>query len=422
MTWNKLTHSEINQKVTQSLNENTSFKNDYLLGIPASHLDSKVFYDDAPFLSDAPFLRTLISNPNHIGCHTIGESERYFKGTHRIERELINLCGTEILNATSNSIDGYVTSGGTEANLQAIWIYRNYFIQEVGAHLDEIAIICSEDTHYAVYKAANLMCVDLIQISVDSKTRQILESDLEKKITESSNRGKRNFIVICNMATTMFGSVDDIYIYRKYLNEFEFKIHVDGAYGGFIYPFSNRNNDLTFSNPLVSSITLDAHKLAQAPYGTGIFLCRKNLMEFVVTKEAQYVQGNDITLIGSRSGANAVAVWMILMTYGFDGWKLKVNDLIRKTDYLCSELQKLNIDFYRNPFLNIVTIKANELNKNITRKFNLVPDDHTRPNWYKIVIMDHVRKTHLSDFINDLKDIHLGKVNVTIGQLQLDTD
>ena len=73
--WNKIEHEEINELVENALSENTSFKNDYLLGIPASHLDSKVFYNDAPFLQGAPFLRTLITNPNHIGCHALGGSK-----------------------------------------------------------------------------------------------------------------------------------------------------------------------------------------------------------------------------------------------------------------------------------------------------------------------------------------------------------
>lgn len=60
--------------------------------------------------------------------------------------------------------------------------------------------------------------------------------------------------------------------------------------------------------------------MLQAPYGTGIFICRKGLIENVLTKEAQYVEGMDLTLCGSRSGANAIAVWMILFSYGPHKW------------------------------------------------------------------------------------------------------
>ena len=61
---------------------------------------------------------------------------------------------------------------------------------------------------------------------------------------------------------------------------------------------------------------------AQAPYGTGIFIARKGLIAYTNTA-AGYVEGDDFTLIGSRSGSNAVAVWMILMTNGPYGWQEK---------------------------------------------------------------------------------------------------
>lgn len=118
-------------------------------------MDEKVFYGDATFLKDAPFLSTMIHNPNHIGCHTLGESESFFAGAQEIEKELIALITEDILNGSSDGQDGYVASGGTEANIQALWIYRNLYIKEFYASHNEICIIGSEDCHYSIHKAAN---------------------------------------------------------------------------------------------------------------------------------------------------------------------------------------------------------------------------------------------------------------------------
>ena len=131
----------------------------------------------------------------------------------------------------------------------------------------------------------------------------------------------------------------------------DYTLHIDGAYGGFVYPFSNENSTINFSNPNISSITIDAHKMLQAPYGTGIFICRKGLIENVLTKEAQYVEGMDLTLCGSRSGANAIAVWMILFTYGPHKWFEKISVLQMRTQFLCNELDKLEIKYFREPFM-----------------------------------------------------------------------
>ena len=77
--WKKLSQEEIQQRVFSALSENVDYYNQNILGVPASHLDDRVFYQNAPFLEDAPFLSTLIHNPNHIGCHTLGTSESFFK-------------------------------------------------------------------------------------------------------------------------------------------------------------------------------------------------------------------------------------------------------------------------------------------------------------------------------------------------------
>lgn len=391
--WKKLGKKEIKDRVVEALKQNVDFYESNILGVPGSHLDDKVFYQDAPFLDDAPFLTTLIHNPNHIGCHTLGKSESFFKGTQAIERELIALCAEDILKGKDQEgFDGYVSSGGTEANMQAIWIYRNYFQQELGAQPAEISILCSSDAHYSMSKAADVLGISMAQFPVGEISRATTEEEICEVVRAEKAKGVRCFIAVANMMTTMFGSVDDpnhiIAALEK--EKVEFKLHVDGAYGGFIYPFTNPANPLDFRNPHVNSVTLDAHKMVQAPYGTGIFLIRKNWMQYANTKDASYVEGEDYTLIGSRSGANAVAVWMILMTYGRFGWEEKMSILMKRTQWLCEQLDELKILYYRSPNANIVTIQSKFISVEIAKEFGLVPDNHQNPQWYKVVVMDHV--------------------------------
>ncbi|HRZ73587.1 MAG TPA: aminotransferase class I/II-fold pyridoxal phosphate-dependent enzyme [Flavobacterium sp.] len=404
--WKKLTAAERIARVQQALHQNVDFSKDASLGYPASKLDGKVFYDDAPFLKDAPVLSTYVANPNHIGCHTTGTSETAFKGTQEIERETLDILAIDIFGSKKNEFDGYIASGGTEANIQALWLYRNYFMKTFGANPSEIAIIASDDTHYSIAKGSNLLLIDWINVPVGFENRKIEVDSFETKLLISVSKGKKYFIVVCNMGTTMFGSVDNPENYTKILEKHNlaFKLHIDAAYGGFVYPFLSQETILSFKNPKVSSITVDAHKMLQAPYGTGIFLCRKGLIENVLTKEAEYVEGMDLTLSGSRSGANAVAVWMILATYGPNGWFEKVKVLQMRTDWLCHQLSDLNIPYFREPNMNIVTIKSSFIPEKLAHQFDLVPQKHTAENeWYKIVVMEHVEVDHLSKFLEKLK-------------------
>lgn len=404
MYWEKYSRQKIRDEVFQAIGKNLNYRDSPPIGLPASYLDPKVFYSDAPFLSEAPFMSTMVANPNHIGCHTIGDSEPVFSGTQQIERELIEICATQIFDAEEGTVDGYVASGGTEANIQAFWVLRNYFIQECGASHDEIAMVYSADAHYSMPKGVNLLNINSIVAEVDDTTRLIDSKKLEGKLIKAKDEGVKHFILVMNMSTTMFGSVDDMAAAIALFESLElnFRIHVDGAYGGFIYPFSAHDPLYSFQNKHVFSFSLDAHKMLLSPYGTGIVLIRKGYIAYAMTKEANYVKGKDYTLIGSRSGANAVAIWMILRAYGSEGWTSKIEDLLDRTDWLCEQLSNRGISYFRHPKMNIITLKPDRIDHELAEKYFLVPDDHDAPSWWKIVVMDHVTEGVLDRFLLDL--------------------
>jgi len=402
--WKQLDQNAIKKRVFDALLENISYADTGSLGIPASTLDAKVFSQDESFIKEAPYISTLVQNPNHIGCHTVGNSESYFKGTQAIERELIEICAVDILGGDPGMHDGYVASGGTEANMQAIWIYRNYFMYSEGAARNQIAIICSEDRHYSMDKSADILAISLYTADVEKANRKMSEMAIQKCVSRAVSEGKTHFIMVCNMMTTMFGSVDDVDTCVRVFREkkLPFKLHVDGAYGGFFFPFTDNSKSMSFGHPDVSSFTLDAHKMAQAPYGTGIFLIQKGMMQYATTQAASYVEGEDSTLIGSRSGANAIAVWMILSKHGPYGWHEKILVLQKRTDWIEERLKELRIDYFRQSGSNIVAIRAAHLSSVVAKEFGLVPDNHHTPQWYKIVVMEHVTIERVLPLINRL--------------------
>jgi len=405
MHWESYSHKEIKEVVFKALEQNLDYRDKPVLGLPASYLDTEVFYDDAPFLKDAPFLSALIANPNHIGCHTLNESEAAFEGTHQIEKELIDLCAQQIFEGGDEEFDGYVASGGTEANIQAIWILKRYYEIEFDAQPNEIAVIYSEDAHYSMPKASKLLSLPAFVTKVEEDTRRVTKKSVESCIAKAREAGVKHFVVIMNMSTTMFGSVDDIDEITGWLDclEVDYRVHIDGAFGGYIYPFSTKSMAYTFQNPKINSFTLDGHKMLQSPYGTGIYLTRKGFIDYALTEEANYVKGKDYTLIGSRSGANAIAIWMIMRTYGSDGWKAKISSLLRKTDRLCGNLDERGVPYFRNPEMNIVTIKASHVSASLAHKYMLVPDAHGDDvKWWKIVVMDHVKQGVIDAFLSEL--------------------
>ena len=409
MSWEKIELSKIKTLIFQALEENLSYYNDIIMGLPATHLDEKIFPNDSDFLKEAPYLRSFIENPNHIGLHTHRLSMEIFKGTQGIEVDLLRICAEEILKAKENSYDGYIASGGTECNIQALWVYREYYKKIQNATNNAIGVLFSEDTHYSIHKACNILELTPLKIKVEKKSRNLDLDNLKEKIEILSNQKIKHLILVLNMGTTMYGSVDDFNAIVNTLDAYkvDYKIHVDAAFGGFIYPFTNEKNLYNFSNHKIQSISMDAHKLLKAPYGTGIFIIRKGYVENVLTEEAEYIKGLDYTISGSRSGANAIAVWMILNAYGEDGIKNRMNLLIEKTEFLTKFLKELGVSFYRNNFMNIIAIRSEDIPRSICEKYGLEPDTYSGDvQWWKIVMMDHIRWDMISNFKKDMIEYH----------------
>jgi tyrosine decarboxylase / aspartate 1-decarboxylase len=409
MYWKKQSHEQLKESIFKSLEQNLDYRGDHpILGVPGTYLDTMEFYPDAPFLKDAPFMSAMVRNPNHIGVHTLSDKSvlEVFKGTQQVEKDLIKLVAEEIFNGDTNQQDGYVATGGTEANIQAMWIYRNFFQKEYGARIGEIGLVYSQDSHYSMPKGANLLNLTNIILDVDPETREITKESLENKVNTALKDGIKYFIVIANLSTTMFGSVDDIDMLGDYFTNINapFKIHVDAAYGGFIYPFTNPVSRFTFQNPYLNSITADGHKMLQTPYGTGLFLIRKGYFDYVKTEEAQYIPGKDYTVSGSRSGANAISMWMILQVHGSEGWKYKMEMLCDQTERICKKLERMGVEYFRNQYLNIIAIKAKYMSKELAHKYYLVADSYEHEaKWYKIVVMPHVKPGTIDRFLMELE-------------------
>jgi len=411
MLWQHMTKEAIKERVFQALDQNRSYDSDYILGIPGSYLNTAQFHRDADFLDNAPYLKTFINNPNHIGCHTLtgDEGEDLFRGTQRLEIEVIRIAAEEIMQAPPHSIDGYVAPGGTEANIQALWLYRNYYQKEHHARHREIGVVFSTDSHYSFYKGCNLLSLQAIPVAVGEKDRAIDPARLEDTLRKAQIQGVKYFVLVANMSTTLFGSVDQLEpltaVFKKW--QFPYKVHVDGAFGGFIYPFTQPDNELDFRNHEVCSITLDAHKMLMAPYGTGIFLIRKGWMHYAATAEATYVQGLDYTLVGSRNGAQAVAIWMILQVNGPQGWREVIGGLMGETQRICHTLEELGIPYFRHPDMNIIAMQADHIPPELPQKYRLVADNFEgEPRWWKIVVMPHTRGRVIDAFLKDLREQH----------------
>lgn len=375
-------------------------------------------------------------HPNGIGCHTSGDVEKGFGGTQELEKEVIYMAG-EMMRAKNpeEEVDGYIADGGTGGNIQGMWMARNFHQgMDPYAH---IAIFVTELTHCSVFKAADVLGLSkersldryqIISLPLNRDGSMNMDQLAEEVRQFLASSQFSRFIVVPTLGSTMTGAADDLEkldsIVEKYGRE-KFWVHLDAAQGGFVYPFLFPDKKICFDVPCVQSTVVDVHKMGCGPYPSALFLCRKGLMRKTTATKIDYI--NDImdgTLLGSRSGAMAAAIWALFHDFGWQGFVNLNQRCIEVTTWLHGELSKSpKIAGLTPPIINQLAFCLDESMQNeqgekgrfprqIEEDFCLAGSLHHNPldttqgdlvYWYKVPVMPDKQKGHFKQLLNLLE-------------------
>jgi hypothetical protein len=89
-----------------------------------------------------------------------------------------------------------------------------------------------------------------------------------------------------------------------------------------------------------------------------------------------------------------------------------MEQLLDRAGWLCEKLDQFGVRHFRNPNINIVTIRAADISERLAMKYHLIADTSDgNTAWWKIVVMPHVRQGVLDHFISELKDEHNQAMN-----------
>jgi glutamate/tyrosine decarboxylase-like PLP-dependent enzyme len=210
---------------------------------------------------------------------------------------------------------GHLTSSGTIANLEALWVARQL-------HPDK-SIAYSADAHYTHSRMCEVLGVRGIPIAVDDHGRLDL-SDLEAKLS-SENIGT----VVATLGTTSLGAVDPLHEILPLTQAVGARIHVDSAYGGFFRLLADQTSPLPASAAAAfraiqsaDSVVVDPHKHGLQPYGCGCVLFRDASVGRFYKHDSPYtyftsdeLHLGEISLECSRAGAAAAALWATLQCF-----------------------------------------------------------------------------------------------------------
>jgi tyrosine decarboxylase/aspartate 1-decarboxylase len=322
-----------------------------------------------------------------------------FLAAAQIEREAIQMLGTVLSNPKAA---GHIVTGGTEANVLALWTAKKL------AKEAKCEVIVPTSAHWSFDKAADLLGLKIVKAGLNERFQVDLEA-VKKALNPKT-------IAIVGIAgTTGLGAVDPIDELSELALEKNLYLHVDAAFGGFVLPFLKdlgyKVPDFDFAVRGVCSITVDPHKMGLAPIPAGGIVFRDESLRKTVSWNIPYLSGGETeqaTIVGTRSGASAIAVWTVMKHLGREGYRKIVRNCMRLTVKLAEEIPKIgNLSLVTEPAMNIIGLKSDAFDiRRIAEELRLRKWAISLfPGHIRIVIMPHVKEQHIETLLQDLNEV-----------------
>ncbi|KLV08716.1 putative pyridoxal-dependent aspartate 1-decarboxylase [Photobacterium ganghwense] len=267
---------------------------------------------------------------------------------------------------SANHSLGAFCSGGTIANITALWVARNNALRPDGSFrgvaqeglframkhygYEDLAVLVSERGHYSLKKAADVLGLGrdcLIPIQTDSDNRVCVDQ-MRAKLESLKQQNVRVFAIVGVAGTTETGNIDPLDALADLAAEYDCHFHVDAAWGGATL-MSNKYRPLLKGIERADSVTIDAHKQLYVPMGAGMVIFKNPASMSAIEHHAEYILrkgSKDLgshTLEGSRSGM-AMLLYASLNIISRPGYEMLINNSIEKARYF-SELIKAHPDF-----------------------------------------------------------------------------
>lgn len=200
---------------------------------------------------------------------------------------------------------GHLTSGGTMANLEALWI--------AGQLRPGKTIVGSQQSHYTHQRISSVLQLKFESLPTDGLGR--LDPTALKQRLQKGDVGT----VVATIGTTATGSIDPLPEILSLREQFGFHLHADAAYGGYFILADNLSPETRQAFDRlneVDSIVIDPHKHGLQPYGCGCILFKDPSVGRFYKHDSPYTYFSsddlhlgEISLECSRPGASAVALW-----------------------------------------------------------------------------------------------------------------
>ena len=288
---------------------------------------------------------------------------------------------------------GYLTTGGTESNIQAIRAARN------AAGVRDGNVVVPRSAHFSFDKIGDLLRLEVRKADLDEELK-VDPNSVESLIDEKT-------VALVGIAgTTEFGQVDPIDRLGDLALDRGLYLHVDAAFGGFVLPFMEKEWKWDFGVEAVSSITIDPHKMGMSTVPGGGLLFRDDRHLNMLADFAPYLTNNKPTaLTGTRSGGSAAATWAVMTHLGREGFTRIVRRCMALTDQLVAGARAIGVEPVLEPIMNVVTLEAEPSPEKV--RFELMKRGWLvsitqDPRALRLILMPHATRDNIDLLLDDL--------------------
>jgi glutamate/tyrosine decarboxylase-like PLP-dependent enzyme len=211
---------------------------------------------------------------------------------------------------------GHLTTSGTIANLEALYVARE-------THPGR-GVAYSEEAHYTHARMCGVLGIEGTPVPADGAGR------MDPGALDALLAGGRIGTVVATAGTTGLGAIDPVHEILAVARRHGARVHVDAAYGGFFTLLAGQAGAEAAGQPSLDpaswraiaecdSVVVDPHKHGLQPYGCGAVLFADPEVGRFYLHDSPYtyftsdeLHLGEISLECSRAGAAAAALWLTL--------------------------------------------------------------------------------------------------------------
>ncbi len=401
-----------NQKTTSTISDSflegkkaLAGKKNYVLGYPVNmNTPPEAFFEWRDHLRKVgigDFAFNNVGNPFAISSFSFN--------THDFEKDLILRFG-KVYGFSPDNSWGFLSHSGTDSNMHGMYMGRTLLKARTGT---TPKCYFTKEAHYSIQILADLLGMEAIFINT-LPDASMDAHDLRRKIADNPNHP---ILVVATTGTTFKGAIDSVDQIQNVLKFHESYLHLDAALFGGYLPYTDGRKEVLYKSKnfpkRYDSLAISCHKFFGFPSPAGLFITTQTNYdhfneEYSRVHNPEYIGHVPGTITCSRDAVKPAEFHFFSTQTAVMKQAKDANKILQHTDYLMDQMKTHLLKLHpsrSNKLSNIIYFKkpGNQIVKKYSLATMKLDLDGENQDFAHVVIMPHVNKKILSEFLTDIE-------------------